>query len=802
MAKKRLPRVPRIITPIDSKTSSTTMAPAAFPFLVVSCLLGLVLCLPAVAESQTKSKPAATGQPPAYCIDLQPKHGSTDFYDALFQTIIGNASSPAYAGWKLFPGWPTAKDGTPELKWLGLAVHGRWAVTYVTPNAYGPIDQGDYQALPDCAIVVKENYLSAPQELPMSPERSTMGVLTVMYRLSDSQSQNFCAGHDEGPQSWGCLGGKWFYAFYKVSKNEKGVLVTGASPFETWLNQEVQASQAGFCVTCHAPAEPTAYLRTAWDYEHRLRPIVTHQETGVKTAKIKEQIEAWSCPAPTDQSYKFPADVPFNPLEIWQASPTVTKKMFDCLSWQTFLGLNWRAKAGDENRGMPDTNAKLQGLGTDSSPRVWETFMPVYSLFQAEQPDWNPSKDIWTDPPRVAGAGCPSDGLVLAQNSKARDVVDETGQAMAGRFGNLIDRNGNEVHYEVFVNKTELDYIVENGFAATAHLSPAGPTNGKVKFPNGSIEVKSAWKQLCTEQGCKPIDNASDYYTIDGYVYHPAGSPACGESDQGACCKPQKMGLIAMHLAIMTAQAPQWVWATFSHIDNAPYADSHSEMASQDFSFYDPHLKPPKSAWPCSTSPFMVSPAGCPNVVINRFENRPEGSMPPLSFMPPPDQPNQITRLADIDNAASAINQIFQTALKEADSPFQNYRLLNAQWPLNGPGQDRACLQSPEGEIKVGRDCFSIVPRVLRNPVVESYMSAYGAPGGIFPSPLLPASSGPSPPLKTPIQYSNRGCLDCHMLGNDGSYVWLDGAAHQVPVCWEGSKEYPCPKAPEQGEGP
>ena len=80
-----------------------------------------------------------------------------------------------------------------------------------------------------------------------------------------------------------------------------------------------------------------------------------------------------------------------------------------------------------------------------------------------------------------------------------------------------------------------------------------------------------------------------------------------------SCGAPVEMGLVAVHLAIKTFWAPQWVWATFSNVHNAPFAGDPAQMASETFSFYDPALEPPAGALPCAIAPFLLSPAGCPN---------------------------------------------------------------------------------------------------------------------------------------------------------------------------------------------
>ncbi len=603
----------------------------------------------------------------------------------------------------------------------------------------------------------------------IDPEDSTLGVLTVMYKPTAAERKKY--GFDcgtppppfNGDPKTGCLGGEWFYGFYKVQESGSGDSIRISCQndnFGKWLNTQVNQSAGSFCVACHVTGFKTNYLRILYD---QLRDPKTPQGMPV--------VKSVSVP-PCDGSltYGLPGDVPVRPLSVWKSDngSEQSKKMFDCFSWQTFVALNW--PADPSQRGQPDKNKSIKKPG--KSPTVWQTYMPVYGTFQAGDLDWKPP--AFQDPPVVDGPGCDvSEGqMLISLASKARDVIDETGQANAGTFGDLVDRNGNQAHYEVLINEVEYDYIVDNDAALTKNLTSGGPANlTKVDFPDGSIEIKTGWKVLCPQPGednaCSPPDDPANYFTAEALLY---------DASTKSCSKPTLVGLIAMHIAYKTFWAPQWVWATFSHNTNAPTAGGQSELSSDIYSFYDPNLKPPAAAPPCTAGPFLISPKGCPNVVINRFGDRPQTGLP--SFLPDAGQPNQITRLVAQDAPAAAINKQFREAL--SGTVWKNYILLDAQWPLHGQGgtpdkpmpimtvcdQKPNNIQVPLDEIKVGKNCFAIVPPVLRNPVAESYMSTY----------VQDEVTG------NPAQISNRGCLNCHRLAPNGSYVWLDGAAHAVPV--------------------
>ncbi len=371
---------------------------------------------------------------------------------------------------------------------------------------------------------------------------------------------------------------------------------------------------------------------------------------------------------------------------------------------------------------------------------------------------------------------------VLTQIAKSRtagldgDVGNETGQAFAGQFGSLADRNGSLVRYEVSMNAEEFGYLVQNGFADNPNLTPGGPADGVASFHDNSIEIKAGWKELCTDAStCLVVDDPKRYFAREVIVF----DELTGECDP----EPRLMGLVGLHIVQKTHWAPQWIWTTFEQIDNVEFlpgdqvfreipqieARFHDTSCEQDFDF-------------CVSRPFLVgtgvntTPAApcCPNVTLNRFsdfgffETNPKtGKRIPVS--------NQLTRLDPIQG--SGLNQKFQSLLANnfSESPFKYYVLVNTQWPLNGrdfatqePNTRRCAYDTADGvrSQRVGQGCYTLVPEDLRNSVVESYMADYynNRPG-------------------QPVQRSNRSCMGCHGdAGADFSYIFLDAVEQRVPI--------------------
>ncbi|MGR9107111.1 MAG: hypothetical protein ACU843_09305 [Gammaproteobacteria bacterium] len=661
---------------------------------------------------------------------------------------------PAYRSWPIFPS--RADDSTIQpntaldryrreyyLKRLGLPVHGRWVSTYVNPIAYNflrkaikkPPENGTLK-LPIGSIIVKENFrteidfkaFNNPDTdiLPAGGPLPRPAVLTILYKVGKGfcQTQRRSNGTD-------CFGGGWLWIYQGLNPLSRA--------FDPFIDPE------NFCINCHAPAYESDYLRSLQSQ----RRSFTGPEQPFTRAAGQEAPAVDVCENLVTASADLPGDVPLDPATIVNA-----QKMFDCLSWKSFVALNWPADS--HHRGQPNpTITEVNDPGFLSGPRVWQTYKETYEVFQPTDLGWNPSEQPWNAPqPRPEGEGCRADMPIVSmisksQSNRAVSVGNETGQAFAGSFGTLKDQNNHLVRYEVRFNRDEFEYILKTGSAITKNLRPSGPQ--KPDLPDnrrgsygGSIEVKAAWREMCTENCFPAPDNQQEYYTQKVLVYYPE-SPS-----EKAHCESKTMGLIALHIAHKTHFAPQWIWSTFSFKDNVPDAnDPHARATA----FFNP-ARAASSADQCWEKPFLISPENCPNVELNRFP-KPAGFK---GTWPGTDLPNQITRLQPVQG--SGLNETFAKLL--ASTPFKNYILLNTQWPFNGRNNAGAVNSFNCTENSLGSNCFTMIPRYLRNPVVESYMTTYNYQRQ---------------------QYSNRSCMGCHVAaGADASYIWLDGVEQVVPI--------------------
>ncbi len=316
---------------------------------------------------------------------------------------------------------------------------------------------------------------------------------------------------------------------------------------------------------------------------------------------------------------------------------------FDYYSWLTFIALN---------ASTPNTAP----LPQNDAGTLWQDYAEISDLILPGGATPAP----WGSPNKIPAA-CKSldDGDNLRVVRKSMIIKTVTGEVIEPfDTGPLIDQNGNYVRYEILVNQTMYEYIVQNGlFSKAGQNLFAGP----VDFPEGTnttgsdgtigaIMVKAAWKVMA------PGDDASRFHIVEGLAYNPPSeNPKVEES-----CSKVTLGLVGWHAAHKTADAPQWIWSTFEHVDNAPsQAQVDAGQLQAHYNFYRPGCsakdcpvnEPPPRPWNPDVQPF------------------------------PNGYTSQITRVIPITPDTIALNTSFQSIL--AGTVWPNYELISTQWPTD-----------------------------------------------------------------------------------------------------------------------
>lgn len=243
-------------------------------------------------------------------------------------------------------------------------------------------------------------------------------------------------------------------------------------------------------------------------------------------------------------SYCIPADVcnPRRQNPAWAPGQASS----DNLAWQLFLAVNW--PANPDEPGYPDTTRQPGApdpSGAGHAATVWLDYPTADQLF---------------------GVPPPCDGATLTMSSKLSDAFQSKepppgalGDVLQPGGGVLVDQDGGVVHYDIRVNRTEWEFVVnQNDYWKTGtslaalkqnlmrdYSLPPGQTPGG--FPAatvtdgdtpgdvGTMEIKVAWKELT------PAEIAGGTFYTRSFALYDPNAPA----DQQ--CVQRTMGLIGLH---------------------------------------------------------------------------------------------------------------------------------------------------------------------------------------------------------------------------------------------------------------
>lgn len=302
----------------------------------------------------------------------------------------------------------------------------------------------------------------------------------------------------------------------------------------------------------------------------------------------------------------------------------------DLFSWKSFVALN------------ATPSGALPGE-TGDTETVWSTWMEDFQVLVADgqtPPPWGTPMQLPAVCQAISGTG--GTNRVITHTSKMDGVVGLFNQAQAGP---LIDRNGAYVRYEILINEPMYDYIRDNRLYNQTGLNAFGP----IDFPAGSREVgaimiKAAWKVMGAG------DDPTRFHVSDAYVF----------DQQANSCTHESLGLVGFHISTKTQSAPQWIWSTFEHVQNAP--DMGTASPGANYIFFDPDCALQQPVESCQ-----------PNV------------LPDTPWDPHPlgQYAVQVERVTPIDAQTASINAKFQQALRDLDpdSVWANYMLVGTQYP-------------------------------------------------------------------------------------------------------------------------
>jgi hypothetical protein len=371
------------------------------------------------------------------------------------------------------------------------------------------------------------------------------------------------------------------------------------------------------------------------------------QKGGEAQGKRKGSMPTQQPPAPV-LSPVIPRQVPAHQ----STTPEGVRPFFDYFSWESFVALNWPAAID------PNTNLPIRGMANTSQgvsigspgPRVWETLKADWELFAGNGS--NPPSPSAFSSYQASVNPCPSSTpytKILVMSTKMDSALNDVQEAFAGP---LIAQNNTFARFEIRLNQTEYEYIVNPPPPfQPLYLSANLPTNNSnpINFPSttmgtdkyGAIEIKASWREL---KG----DDDSRYYWVNAQL-------VVGPNQ----CRPAKMGLVGLHIGHKVAPFREWVWSTFEQVDNVPPLGPD----------------PPNCAQTQPSGTFSFNKGGVTNPAGYDY-NPPTPSIP---LAPNPAPPVEVNRVTDLDPQTKCLNSQFQQLL--AGTVWQYYMLVATQWP-------------------------------------------------------------------------------------------------------------------------
>lgn len=447
---------------------------------------------------------------------------------------------------------------------------------------------------------------------------------------------------------------------------------------------------------------------------------------------------------------------------------------FMAFAWSHFLALN-----------APEMGGQISVTG--DNPTQWSKWSSTADLLNQTGPGPSGSRFY----PQVC---------TTIPNYQQYRVIQQTGKVddsfLEAQVGGLsehpvIDAAGHFLRYEILISPAMYDQIVAEGWNKAEVLNglednvvfacgDQSYTGGDPSDPRmGAIAIKVAWR----DASGIPAELAPTFHTEELLVFTPSYRNSSGVET----CELKTMAMVGMHIGHKTVKQPNWVWATFEHLLNAPDCTSlppgpgtqQANMScptevTEEFSFASSACTQAgdQTCAPCNTPPAhngvqcvnpFVDPDGTMGWCLDLPPN-PVGGISRLCRQVPVGIGHCTDNAAPCDDdqdcasgatceanypAANAQNAACVAAIENAaggsgSSPWSHYQLISSQWEANSYDtcQNAAAViaSTPNGPVNQS---------VLREQVVLSVNA-----GTNTTRPILGNTSMES--------YDRANCLGCH----------------------------------------
>ena len=373
-------------------------------------------------------------------------------------------------------------------------------------------------------------------------------------------------------------------------------------------------------------------------------------------------------------------------------------------------------------------------------------------------------------------------------------------------------------------NRSEYNYIAGNGYFDTTALKPAvrlsgqnviadsssptpGTTANGISLPNGTIELKAAWRELTTAEA------QSGRFYQTRVRYYPTSTTYVDTT----------MGLVALHIIHKTPSRPYFVFATFEQADNILSADGsrvEDEQGNPNPGF---DSLPPMDSDPAVTETNATEPTqGYTTANVQQFTPDSVTSTPGqrLYYVNTPGlgQPEGIISvnrrvhgipqpIIDANEAAHLAMAEYAENFKLPAAVWQNYKLINVQYqPINKPqagvdypGADSATYYLANSVLETDHNLQTFSGRFQSSFIIQTDSAGTQIDttisGGTLITDWCGVNGHSGPPSGCPANtsapinnvyaggnaYNMGGCMGCHgnaqVGGGDFSFL-LQGAGY------------------------
>jgi mono/diheme cytochrome c family protein len=290
--------------------------------------------------------------------------------------------------------------------------------------------------------------------------------------------------------------------------------------------------------------------------------------------------------------------------------------------------------------------------------------------------------DLFTKSGTGPTMGYPGRGLnirqpvkLLARTEKSNENLDPDAVFQSGPGRKiLVDQKGQFVYYSSYLDKDFWNFIVKQQLYKLANLQNVPSTTD---FPINTLELKASWRiAALLDKNGKPTqtfiaDAAKRFYTTTAKI-----SPVRlqdGKLIEDKVPSHQMLAtvaLVGLHVVGIVKGHPEFIWATFEHLDNAP----------------DYSATPAGATNPQTNGPWSFYKSGTAAAFCNQFDSA--NPLLPVSVLrvtpwgggSEPNQQNQTN--------IQSLNASVQQALRKIRPVWANYELAGATWtggtiPLN-----------------------------------------------------------------------------------------------------------------------